>query len=445
MSATLADLPTIAVPDSYPLEMPSLLARMAAEHGPIFKREWGGGQTTVYMVGPEANAFVLRTHRDHFSHDLGWTPIIGDILGRGLLNMDDPDHARDRRLMNPAFAAAYMERYLPIMRRVIAERTRTWSASDSVDVYQEARKITFDVAAEALVGLPTGAGVDRLRELFYTLVNAEFEAGVETEEQYWARIAAAHAELQAMLRAMIAERRAEPADTPRSDVLALLVHARDEAGRGLSDEQLLGHVNILLVAGHETSTTLAAWLLYELAAHPDYLARIHEELDAAMPDPAAPLGIETLRGLRVLGNAMTEAGRLHPPAGNVPRGVVKPFEFAGYTIPAGARVFYSVAASHRLPEVFHDPERFDPDRFEPPREEDRATPYGLVTFGGGPRVCIGMNFAQTEIKALAAHLLRSHTVRPIAGREPAMVYYSPVGFIATGVALRVVPREPVAG
>jgi cytochrome P450 len=440
MSATLNDLPTIAVPDTYALEMPSLLARLAGEHGPIFKRDWGNGQTTVYMVGPEANAFVLRTHRDHFSHDLGWTPIVGDVLGRGLLNMDDPEHAHARRLMNPAFSAAYVARYLPIMRRVIAERTATWPRSDSVDVYQEARKITFDVAAEALVGLPTGAAVDRLRELFYTLVNADFAVGSETEEQYWARVFAAHAELQATLRRMIAERRGEPAENPRSDVLALLVRARDEHGQGLSDDQLLGHVNILLIAGHETSTTLTAWLLYELAMHPAYLARVHAELDAALPDPDAPPDIETLRGLRVLGNAMTEAGRLHPPAGNVPRGVVKPFEFAGYTIPVGTHVLYSIAASHRLPHVFRDPDHFDPDRFAPPREEDKATPYGLVTFGGGPRVCIGMNFAQTEIKALAAHLLRTHTVEPIAGREPQMAYYSPVGFITTGVNLRVVPR-----
>ncbi len=117
MSATLADLRTITTPESYALEMPSFLARMAAAHGPIYKRDWGNGQTTVYLVGPEANRLVLHTHRDHFSHDLGWTPIVGDILGRGRLNIDDPDHARDRRLMNPAFAA-YMDRYLPIMRRV---------------------------------------------------------------------------------------------------------------------------------------------------------------------------------------------------------------------------------------------------------------------------------------------------------------------------------------
>ncbi|MFI5272690.1 MAG: cytochrome P450 [Ktedonobacterales bacterium] len=440
MSASLADLPTITFPDSYELEMPSFLARAAAEHGPIFKHDWMPGQSTVYMVGPEANEFILRTHREHFSSDHGWTPVIGEIFGKGLINMDDPEHARDRKLMNPGFAIAFMSRYLPIMQRVIAERTRVWAASDSVDVYQEARKITFDVAAEALAGIPTGPEADRLRELFYAIIGAQFTTNIQTEQEWFAHITPVHAELRTMLLRMIAERRAEPEDAPRSDVLALLVHARDEQGGGLSDEALLGHLNILLVAGHETSTTLTAWLLYELATHPDELAHVHAELDTALPRPEAPASIEMLRGLHVLGNALTEAGRLHPPAGNVPRGVVRPFEFAGYTIPAGARVLYSIAASHRLPSVFRDPDRFDPDRFATPRAEDRATPFALVTFGGGPRVCIGMNFAQTEIKALAAHLLRTHTVAPVAGHEPAMVYFSPVGFIPTGVELRVMAR-----
>lgn len=440
MTTAFSNLPAIDIPESYPMEMPQFLARMAEQHGPIFKREWGPGESVVYMVGPQANEFILRTHREYFSHDRGWTPFIGEVFGKGLLNMDDPEHARDRKMMNPGFATSYMERYLPIMRRVIAERVADWAAREVVDVYQEARKITFDVAAEALAGIRTGAEVDRLRELFYRILGAQFTAGIQSEEEWMAYMRPIRAELDELLLRMIAERRNAPEGEHPNDVLALLVHARDAEGRGLSDEQLLGHLNILLVAGHETSTTLSAWLFYELAAHRDVLARVQAELDAALPDPDVPASIETLRGLRVLGNAMSETGRLHPPAGIVPRGVVKPFEFAGYTIPAGTFVFCAIAASHRLPSVFRDPDHFDPDRFAPPREEDKATPYSLITFGGGPRVCIGMNFAQTEIKALAAHVLRTHTVEALPGREPMAVYYSPVAFIPTGVELRVRPR-----
>ena len=79
------------------------------------------------MVGPEANRFVLLSGREHFSHDLGWTPVIGETFGHGLLNMDPPEHTRHRALMNPAFTATFMAAYLPMMQRVIADRTAAWA------------------------------------------------------------------------------------------------------------------------------------------------------------------------------------------------------------------------------------------------------------------------------------------------------------------------------
>src|SRR5439155_6142240 len=107
------------------------------------------------------------------------------------------------------------------------------------------------------------------------------------------------------------------------------------------------------------------------------------------------------------------------PVINVPRGVVRDFEFAGYSVPAGTQVRLALAAGHRLPHVFANPEAFDPDRFLPPREEDRRQPYALVTFGGGPRVCIGINFAQVEVKTLVAHVLPRYRLEPAEGQAPA--------------------------
>ena len=95
---------------------PRLQAEKARELGPIYKwpiRDgWEPGDY-VYMVGPEANRFVLHTGREHFSHDLGWTPIIGESFGHGLLNMDEPEHGVHRRMWNPAFTGPRMESYLP--------------------------------------------------------------------------------------------------------------------------------------------------------------------------------------------------------------------------------------------------------------------------------------------------------------------------------------------
>src|SRR6267142_649962 len=106
------------------------LAGLAERHGHIFAFVPSGGphrgERVVYMVGPDANRFVFLTGRDHFSHDLGWTPVVGETLGHGLLNMDPPEHTRHRALMNPAFTTTFMAAYLPLMQRIIAERSATW-------------------------------------------------------------------------------------------------------------------------------------------------------------------------------------------------------------------------------------------------------------------------------------------------------------------------------
>lgn len=432
-------IPLVVPPADYHARKPAALAALARRHGPVFKIGWSPGYALTYLVGPEANRFVLQTRRDAFSHDLGWTPQIGEIFGKGLLNMDDPEHAAHRRLMNPAFAYAYMERYLPVMGRIIAERCAGWAERGEVDLHAEARKITFDVAAETLVGLPAGPEVDTLRGLFYAIIGGDLGGG--SEEQQWESFMRVQQELGARLTRLIAARRAAPPEA-QTDILGTLVHARGEEGRALSDAQLLGHVNILLVAGHETSTTLAAWLLFLLASNPGYLARVREEIDAALPDPAAPLSLEGVRALRLLGHALSEAGRLYPPVAMVPRGVVDDVEFGGYAIPRGAQLVLGLSASHFMPELFAEPERFDPDRFAPPREEDKAAPYSLATFGGGPRICIGINFAQIEIRAMAAHILRAYDLEPLAPERAAMHYPGLLGQPREGIPARVTPRRP---
>jgi cytochrome P450 len=397
------------------------IAQTSIERGPVFRRpvHFENNRVTelLYLVGPDANRMVFHTQRERFSHDQGWTPVIGETLGHGLLNMDPPEHTRHRMLMNPAFTSSYMATYLPVMERVIAERTRDWAARDDINLLEESREIAFDVAAAALVSARTGPQVDRLRELFYILLHG-FDGREETWDVFLKRRNAAQAELAGLLLTMIAARRAAAGNAKPSDVLSMIVNARDETGNALSDEQVLAHVNILLVAGHETTTMLGGWVLYLLTTHPSYLARVEAELDAAQADGSAALTVETLRATPFLGNAIKEAGRLESPVNVLPRGVIRPFDLGGYAIPAGTQVRLAIAATHRLPAVFPNPDRFDPDRFAAPRDEERRTPYALATFGGGTRICIGINFAQIEVKALAASVLRRYRLEPLSPQRP---------------------------
>lgn len=421
-------------------DLPQVMARAAEQHGPLFR--WvanspdEAGQPRLSMVGPEANRFVMHTHRQFFSHAIGWAPLINDTLGQGLLTMDDPEHAIHRRMWNPAFAASYMGAYLPIMQQVIEGRTATWPERGEVDLYVEAREITFDIAAAALAGFNTGAEVDHLRKLFYGLLHGFDDESLSFEERV-SNFYAARDRLFHLLTSMIKERRAAgPEEQPRG-VLSLIIHARDDEGNTLTDEQVLGHLNILLVAGHETTTTLSAWALYLLATMPEHRERILAELNASTDGSAEP-SIEAIRSLKHMDNFVRETGRMYPPVLNVPRGVTEDVEFAGYTIPKGTVVRLGLAASHYLPSIWTDPTTFDPDRLAPPREEDKRSPYSLVTFGGGPRVCIGQHFAMIETKALLAQVLRRYHMEPATPRKPIHAGFFN-SFIPGGLHMRVRP------
>ncbi|HEX6507557.1 MAG TPA: cytochrome P450 [Chloroflexota bacterium] len=435
---TVEHMPVAEIDDTSADAMANSVAAAASRHGPVFRRMLpsarGDDTSFVYLVGPEANRFVLQTHREHFSHRGGWKKVFAGRFERGLLNCDDPEHARDRSMMNPAFTIAYMSKYVPIMRRVVEERTAGWVERREVDLSAEARSITFDVAAEALVGLQPGEEVDRLRDLFYEIAYAD-RAGLRVRSDAAAieRITCAREQLDAMLLDAIAERRKSPTD----DVLGMLTRARDEEGRPFSDRQLLGQVHILLLAGHETTTTVAAWTLYLLAAHPEYAIRVRAELEALLSETGGEITLGDVRAMRLLGYAINEAGRLYPPAGILPRTTLDDVEFGGYLLPAGTKVRLSVSGGHRLPNIFHNPNAFDPDRYAPPREEDRKNPYAFILFGGGPRICIGINFAQVEIKILAAHVLCRLALERIPGREIRQIYHGPMAAIPTGIPVRV--------
>jgi cytochrome P450 len=218
----------------------------------------------------------------------------------------------------------------------------------------------------------------------------------------------------------------------------MIVHAGAETGTRLTDEQILAHTKILLVAGHETTTHLGAWTLYLLATHSEYRQKVEEELAHEVGD--GPLTYEHVRGLPILTNAIKEAGRLYSPVHAVPRGVIKPFVLGEYGVPIGERVYIAIGATHRLPDIFADPGQFDPDRFAPPRDEERRTPYGLITFGGGQRVCIGINFAQIEVKAFVAHVLRRFDLLPAPGGSPSQ-WNGITAFIPGGIHVRVAARR----
>jgi len=423
-------IPYVTLPEDYQSHLGPLLAEAYQQHGPIFRSTYFE-KDIVYMVGPEANRFVMVSNRRAFSSYIGWGTVFSvvDMFGRGLLSMDGAEHDQQRKVMNPAFTVSYMDRYLPLMNRLVREQVATWVEQSEVDIYEEVRKLTFNIAAEALTGLSAGPEVDRFRELYVSILTTP--ATITSEEEFLERVERLKGEISDLLRPKIEERRKHPTD----DVFGLLVNARNGQGEMMSDEQIIAHVNILLVAGHETSTSLSAWLLYLLNQHPDYTQRILEEQQAILGTKAEP-GLEDIKRMKVLENALSEAERMYAPVANGPRGVTEAFDFNGYHVPADTFLFYSIIGSHMLPHIFANPDTFDPDRFAAPREEHKKNPYALVGFGGGPRICIGINFAQVEIKAMVSHILRNYALE-LVPEQDIFQYYGVTGRPEHGIKMKV--------
>jgi len=173
---------------------------------------------------------------------------------------------------------------------------------------------------------------------------------------------------------------------------------------GMSDGLIRDQLLTMLIAGHDTSTALLAWSLYLLGKHPGELERVRAEVDQMAG--RQPPDLETVNRLERMDQVIKEALRLYPPIHIGNRKAAIDLEFKGYEIPAGTRVVYSIYLSHRQEKYWPDPKRFDPDRFSP--EQSQARPhYAYVPFGGGPRNCIGLAFAQVEVKIVLARILQN--------------------------------------
>lgn len=226
----------------------------------------------------------------------------------------------------------------------------------------------------------------------------------------WRTLRAGRAAFDRITQAAIRERRASGGGGV--DILGDLMESRDEEGRALSDQEIADELTTILLAGHDTTVSLFAWMVMLLGRHPAVLERVRAEqealLDGRLPTPT------DLRAMLYLDQVISETLRLYPPAWLGPRRSIEAFSFGGHSVPGGTRVAYSEWATHRLPQHFAEPEQFRPERFDKERGEKHA-PYSYIPFSAGGRVCIGMSFALIEAKALMSVLLHHWHLAPVPG------------------------------
>jgi cytochrome P450 len=393
-------------------------------YGPIFTLKVFH-HNAVFMLGPEANHYMLVSHASNFLWRDGHLRDLIPLLGDGLLTIDGAFHRRHRKLMLPAFHREQIERATAVIEAEVERGMRSLRPGETIDLYDWTRGVALRVAMRALFGIdPDRAKAGGLNAA------QEFEAALSFygRELLWQimrgprtpfdKLLRSRKRLDSLIYGEIDRRRAS--GERGEDILSLLLDAADEEGETLSRRHIRDEVMTLLFAGHDTTTSTVAFMFYELGRNPEIAE-----------DPS--IDVEMI---------IDETLRKYPPAYIGPRRAVEAFEFSGATVPAGAHVLYCSWASHHLPDVFPEPEEFRPHRFT---EENRAKlPRGAyVPFGGGSRTCIGMRFGQVELGVIARRVLERYRLEPVPGYE-LKIRHAPTISPAEGLPVKVRAAEPAS-
>lgn len=368
---------------------------------------------TIFAARPE------QMHAGTFNRVLRST--VGDS---SVLLLDGTEHIRERKLLLPSFHGARMRFYGETMAEVTRRQLATWRTGATFALHPHAQAITLEIILRTVFGADEGAQLHALRnQIHRTMGGGESRLSLlamlavmdhpgREARAPWRWLLGSRERTDAMLHAQIAARRSDPRSADRSDVLAMLLQARDEQGRGMTDQEMRDELITALAAGHETTATSLAWAFERILATRAVHNRLRDEIRelGASPDP------ERLAALPYLDATVKEILRLRPVLPAVGRVLQEPCTLQGYEMPAGSNVAACIYLAHLNPEVYPDPEAFQPDRFLGVQPD----PASWLPFGGGTRRCIGAAFAQYELKIVLGTILGSCELE-LAQRAPARV------------------------
>ena len=376
-----------------------------------------GNETVVAFFRPEHVRYFLMEHpRNFHKPNLGNGASLKAFLGDGLLTTEGDFHRQQRRLVQPAFHKKRVEGYADIMVDFTQEMLATWQAGAEINIAQAMQLLTLRIILKSLFNLDSQEQAVMLGQAFNDVINGPqrrfsiFNRWTQRlPSQSKQRAVQANRTLDNFIYNLIAQRRAEKRDV--GDVLSMLLQAQDE-GNTMSDKHVHDQVLTFIAAGHETAQNTLSWTLYLLSQHPDISSKLIAELQSTLAGRAPT--VADLAQLPYLEWTINESWRIYPPAWMQGRRAIEAFELDGYHFPANTVALLSQWVIHNLPDVWGDPQNFRPERWDP--ANGRKIPQGAYfPFGGGPRICIGMPFAELETKLLLATILQHYTPRLVPG------------------------------
>ena len=387
---------------------------MHGKYGPVYRSHLFG-ETSISLLGPEANELVLFDQAKQFSNALGWGRILGLLFPRGLMLLDFEEHRLHRRALSVAFKSGPMKSYLASLDSGIAARVAQWKAQPGPMLFYPAMKqLTLDLAATSFLGAEIGPEVDEVTNAFVDMVAAsvavirkplpftQMGRGVKGRE----RIVAYFSE-------QIPIRREKGGE----DLFSQLCQATHEDGALLSTQDIVDHMSFLMMAAHDTLTSSLTSFIGVLAANPEWQTKLRDEVNALGIAPDQPTTFDNLEAMPLSEMAFKEALRLKPPVPSMPRRAVRDLTFKGFAIPAGTMVGVNPLFTHHMAEIWPDPESFDPMRFTDEAQRNRHR-FAWVPFGGGAHMCLGLHFAYMQAKCFARHFLQNLSVSLEPGYQP---------------------------
>jgi cytochrome P450 len=372
----------------------------------------GFGSNLVFVHHPQAIQQILTNDRKEFAALGRENGILAPLVGNSAVVMLDGDrHRRRRQLLMPPFHGDRMRAYSELVQTLTEDAFSQLTLGEPFSARTITQSISLQVILQAVFGLYEGERYQQLKQLLSSLADI-FRSPLTSAFLFfpslqadlgnwspWGHFLRRREQLDQLLYAEIAERRAHP-DPNRTDVLSLLLQARDEDGKPMSDQELRDELVLMMIAGHETTATAMAWALYWVHHLPEVGDRLLQELDTLGENPD-PMSVVRLPYLTAVCN---ETLRIYPVGMlTFPRVVQQPVELMGYPLEPNTILVGCIYLVHQRADIYPNPKQFKPERFL----ETKFSNYEFIPFGGGSRRCIGEALAQFEMKlALATALSR---------------------------------------
>ena len=365
-------------------------------------------QDMVLLTGRDASEAFYRAPDEVLDQGPAYK-IMTPIFGKGVV-FDAPIARKNQQLqmLMPALRDKPMRTYSDVIVDEVEGLLKTWGEAGQTDLLEFTKELTIYTSSHCLLGSE-----------FRHELNAEFaeiyhdlEHGIQPIAYVFPNLPMpvfrrrdkARARLQKLVTDIMEKRARKGIES--TNVFQTLIDARYEDGTPLSPHEITGMLVAAIFAGHHTSSGTTAWILIELLRHPEEMKKVVAEIDTLF-GPDGPVTFESLRQVPRLENVIKEVLRLHPPLIILMRKVMKDFQVKDYLIPAGKFVCAAPSVTHRIAELFPNPEVFDPDRYLPDRAEDKDL-FAWQAFGGGRHKCSGNAFALFQIKAIFCVLLRRY-------------------------------------